>query len=120
MVAGCGATTAGDHEMDIFLESLIAAIVWTLANVIYVDLRRKGIRRGRVIAFFVGWPGTFFSLFAVREGVVPHFEAPPDDDERLLREIRVDRELRGDAAGALGGGTHEQVWGEGPEAPPGV
>ena len=107
--------------MDIFLESLIGAIVWTLANVIYVDLRRKGIRRGRVIAFFVGWPGTFLSLFAVPEGVTPRFDPPTDDDdERLLREIRVDRELRGDVAAERGGVKYEKVGEEEPEAPPRV
>jgi hypothetical protein len=106
--------------MDIFLESLIGVIVWTLANVIYVDLRRKGIRRGRVIAFFVGWPGTFLSLFVVPEGVTPRFNLPNDDDERLLREIRVDRELWGEGAAERGGVTHEWVGEEEPEAPPRV
>lgn len=86
--------------MDIFLRSLIGAIVWTLANVIYVDLRRKGIRGfGRAVAFFAGWPGTLISLFAVREGSVPRLDPPPEDEDRLLREIRVDRELRGDSGG---------------------
>lgn len=80
--------------MDFFLESVIGAIVWTFANVLYVDLRRKGKRQGRVLSFFVGWPGTLISLFAVEEGEVPQIEAPDDDEDRLLREIRADRELR--------------------------
>jgi hypothetical protein len=80
--------------MDYFLERLIVAIVWTFANVLYVDLRRKGKHRGRFISFIVGYPGTLVSLFLVKEGQVPKIEPPDDDDERLLREIRVDRELR--------------------------
>lgn len=106
--------------MDFFLEWLIGAIVWTFANVVYVDLRRKGRRRGRIISFIAGYPGTLISLFVVREGQVPRIE-PPDDDDRLLREIRVDRELRGDGLGweqrrSAAGRTGE----EGPEAPPGI
>jgi len=104
--------------MDIFLTSLIGAIVWTVANVIYLDLRRKGVwGLGRIVAFFAGYPLTLISMFAVREGVVPRIEPPPDDEERLLREIRVDRELREDE---VGGGGHEREWGEKPEAPPPV
>jgi hypothetical protein len=82
--------------MGIFLEWLIPAIVWSFANVLYVDLRRKGERRGRIIAFFAGYPGTLLSLFVVPEGTLPRIEPLPDDEDRLLREIRVDRELRGD------------------------
>jgi len=89
--------------MDIFLRSAIGAIVWTLANVIYFDLRRRDVHGfGRLMAFFAGYPGTMVSLFLVRRGHVPRLDPPPDDEERLLREIRVDRELRA-----------------GPEAPPG-
>lgn len=81
--------------MHIFLEPLLGAIVWTAANVIYVDLRRKAKRKGRFISFIAGYPGTLVSMFVVREGTDPQIEPPPDDEERLLREIRVDRELRG-------------------------
>jgi len=90
--------------MHIFLEPLVGAIVWVAANVIYVDLRKKGRRKGRFISFFAGYPGTLVSMFVVREGTDPQIEAPPDDEERLLREIRVDRELRGEDGrhGALG------------------
>ena len=105
--------------MDIFLGSLIGAIVWTLANVIYVDLRRKGVRKGRLIAFFVGYPGTLISLFGVREGTVPQLTPPPDDEDRLLREIRMDRELREGSAGELVRGTYDEFEREEPEVPPG-
>jgi hypothetical protein len=104
--------------MDIFLGSLIGAIVWTFGNVLYLDLRRKGIRRGRLLAFFVGWPGTLFTAVSVREGTVPQIEPPPDDVDRLLREIRVDRELRGEFDVRRGGA--DERWGNGPEAPPGA
>jgi len=81
--------------MDFFLRWLVGAIVWTFANVLYVDLRRKGTRRGRVLSFIAGYPGTLIAYFTVREGQVPRIEPPDDDEERLLEEIRVDRELRG-------------------------
>lgn len=80
--------------MDFFLETVIGAIVWTFANVLYVDLRRKGAKKGRVLSFLVGYPGTLVSLFVVREGQVPLIEPPEDDEERLLREIRADRSGR--------------------------
>lgn len=62
--------------MDSFLEWLVGAIVWTVANVIYVDLRRKGAQRGRVISFIAGWPGTLISMVAVREGTALPIEPP--------------------------------------------
>ena len=78
-----------------FLESLIGAIVWAVANVVYIDLRRKGKRGfGRFVSFFAGLPATWIWLFTVPEGQAPRIEPPPDDEDRLLREIRVDRELR--------------------------
>jgi hypothetical protein len=96
--------------LHIFLEPLLGAIVWVAANVIYVDLRRKGRRKGRWVAFFAGYPGTLVSMFVVREGTIPQIEPPPDDEDRLLREIRVDRGLRegGERQEALGGGEREE------------
>ena len=46
------------------------------------------------MAFFAGYPGTLLSYFVVREGQIPRIEPASDDDDRLLHEIRVDRELR--------------------------
>ena len=81
--------------MPYFLEGLIGAIVWTVANVVYVDLRRKGERGfGRFVSFFAGMPATWLWLLMIREGELPRVGPPPDDEDRLLREIRVDRELR--------------------------
>ena len=83
-------------EIQDFLQWAVGAIVWTFANVVFIDMRRKGIRGfGRFAAFWVGNPTTWISLFVVKEGRVALVEPPPDDDARLLREIRVDRELRG-------------------------
>jgi hypothetical protein len=79
-----------------FLQWVVGAIVSAIANAVYFDLRRKGIRNfGRFVAFFAGNPWTWITLFAVKEGRVKVVEPPPDDDDRLLREIHVDRELRG-------------------------
>lgn len=96
--------------MHIFLEPLVGAIVWIAANVIYVDLRKKGRRRGRFISFFAGYPGTLVSMFVVREGTDPRIEPPPDDEATLLREIRADRGLRGgnERRGALEGDEREE------------
>lgn len=77
--------------MDFFLETVIGAIVWTFANVLYVDLRRKGARKGRILSFWVGYPGTLISLFVVREGRTPQIEPPEDDEAALMREILADR-----------------------------
>lgn len=85
--------------MDIpFLEVLIGAIVWVVANIVYIDLRRKGIHGfTRFAAFWVGNPTTWISLFAVREGRQPAFQPVEDEDDgALLLEIRRDREARGD------------------------
>lgn len=79
-----------------FLNWLIGTIVWAAATVVYLDKRRKGVRRGRWIAFLAGYPWTLLGMFLVREGSLPQIEPPPDDEDRLLREVRVDRQLRGE------------------------
>jgi len=74
---------------------VIGAIVWTLANVVYLDLKRKGLRGfTRFAAFWVGTPTTWVTFFVVSEGRQPTFHPPPDDDEALLAEIRADRARR--------------------------
>lgn len=78
-----------------FLRSLAGVILWVVANAVYMDQRKKGIRGfGRFLSFWAGLPGTFIILIVIREGV-ERIDPPPDDDERLLREVRIDRELRG-------------------------
>jgi len=87
-------------------QTLIAAVVWIVANVVYLDMKRKGLRGfTRFAAFWAGTPTTWITFFAVREGSQPTFEQPVDDDE-LLRAIRRDRALRGptDTEGEAGVG----------------
>ena len=77
-----------------FLEWVVGAIVWALANVVYVDMRRKGTRGfGRFAAFWVGFPGTFTSMWWVKEGRAS-IQPPRDDEDELLLEVRRDREAR--------------------------
>jgi len=81
--------------MTYFLQAILGALVWLVANVVYVDLKRKGIRGfTRFAAFWAGTPTTWISLFAVREGSQPSIDPPPDDEgEALLAEIRRERAL---------------------------
>ena len=80
-----------------FLQTVLAAIVWLVANVVYFDLKRKGIHGfTRFAAFWVGTPTTWITLFAVPSGERPTFRPPEDEGQELLAEIRRDRRLRGD------------------------
>lgn len=77
-----------------FLQWLVGAIVWVVANVVYLDMKRKGIHGfTRFAAFWLGNPTTWVTLWAVKEGQQPMFETQLDDDE-LLANIRADRALR--------------------------
>ncbi len=77
-----------------FCQTLIAAIVWMVANVVYLDMKRKGLRGfTRLAAFWAGTPTTWITFFAVREGTQPTFESHGGDDE-LLEAVRRDRALR--------------------------
>lgn len=78
-----------------FVNAILGALVWLVANVVYVDLRRKGIHSfTRFAAFWVGTPTTWISLFAVRVRPPETFSVEDDGGERLLAEIRRDRTLR--------------------------
>ena len=78
-----------------FLDWAIGAIVWALANVVYIGMRRKGIRGfGRFAAFWVGFPGTFTAMWLVDEGRPSGIDPPEADDDDLLLEVRRDRETR--------------------------
>lgn len=80
--------------MDSFVQTLIAAVVWIVANAVYLDMKRKGIHGfTRFAAFWAGTPTTWITFFAVKEGVQPTFE-PEMDDADLLAQIRRDRALR--------------------------
>jgi hypothetical protein len=94
--------------MDLpFLQAALGAIVWVVANVVYVDLKRKGLHGfTRFAAFWAGTPTTWITFFAVPEGKQPTFHAPLDDDEaELLAEIRRDRSLREPSDDIEGGGA---------------
>lgn len=77
-----------------YLQTLITAVVWIVANVVYLDMKRKGARGfTRFAAFWAGTPTTWITFFAVRDGTQPTFEAVEDDHE-LLELVRRDRALR--------------------------
>ncbi|MGE0160788.1 MAG: hypothetical protein AB7T31_15400 [Gemmatimonadales bacterium] len=88
-----------------FLDWAVGAIVWALANVVYVDMRRKRVGGfGRFAAFWVGFPATWLSLLVVKEGPATAIEVPDDDEEALLREVRLDRRDRGLREGGAASG----------------
>jgi len=93
--------------MDQLLQWLVGAVVWLVANVVYLDMKRQG-EHGllRWVAFWMGTPTTWATLLLVREGSQPKVRGAPDDDAHLLEEIRRDRMLR-DGGGLLptDGGT---------------
>ncbi len=65
-----------------------------LANILYIDLKRKG-KPGwsRIVLFWMGIPMTWLWLFLVREGSAVELEEIPDDADAILAEIRRDRRL---------------------------
>lgn len=77
------------------VRSITGALVWLVANVVYLDKRRRG-RRGiaRFFAFWLGLPVSFVTLVVLREGEEELVRPPEDDEEALLREVRQDRALR--------------------------
>jgi hypothetical protein len=80
-------------------QTMAAALGWVVANVVYLDMKRKGARGfTRFAAFWAGTPTTWITLFAVREGKQPTFERGADEED-LLREIRRDRALRSGSEG---------------------
>jgi hypothetical protein len=94
------------------IEEVVTAAVWAVSNVVYFDLRRKGVRGfSRLLAFWMGNPWTWLSFFVVKEGSQPTFEPPPDDEALLLQEVRRDRLLRekSERPLSLDGSDHEAV-----------
>jgi len=73
---GCRGNISEDSRLMIhFLQGLIAAVVWLIANVVYVDMKRKGLRGfTRFAAFWAGTPTTWITFFAMPEGKHPKFE----------------------------------------------
>lgn len=81
--------------MDGLVKELVGLVVWLVANGVYLASVRKG-EKGfrRLLAFWMGIPGTLVTLMAVREGSQPVLEPPPDDEDALLAEVRRARRLR--------------------------
>lgn len=76
-----------------FLQTLITVVVWIVANVVYLDMKRKGLHGfTRFAAFWAGTPTTWITFFAVRDGTQPTFESV--DYDGLLAQIREDKALR--------------------------
>ena len=75
-------------------KGIFGTIVWFLANILYIDLRRKG-KSGwsRIILFWMGIPLTWLWLFLIRDGSAPEIEEAPDDADAILAEIRRDRQV---------------------------
>ena len=81
------------------LEAIVTAVVMAVSNMVYLDLKRKGIHGfTRFLAFWMGNPWSWITFFVVPEGTQQVFQAPPDDDALLLQEVRRDRLLRERAA----------------------
>ncbi len=83
------------HSLSSLVRSITGGLVWVVANVVYLDKRRRG-RKGlaRFFAFWVGLPVTFITLIVMREGEEDLVRPPDDDEEALLHEVRQDRALR--------------------------
>jgi hypothetical protein len=82
-------------------EAWLGSVVWILANVVYVSHVREG-ERGfkRFAAFWLGFPITLLSAFAVSESRQRRKHSDGDaldaeEEAELLREIHRDRLLRG-------------------------
>ena len=77
------------------METIVGAILWVLANAVYVDMRRSG-ERGfkRLCAFWIGWPGTFVGMLSVDEESRPRVRMDDRGLKSLVEEIRRDRDDR--------------------------
>lgn len=80
--------------IGLFLKAVVGAIVWAVANVVYYDMKRKGVHGfTRFAAFWAGTPTTWITFFVAPEGRVHHFNTQ-DDDAGLLAEVKRDRARR--------------------------
>ena len=79
------------------LEGILGSLVWIVANVAYGSYVRDG-ERGfkRVLAFYLGFPGTLCSAFAIPRSkrIAEHQHDELEDEQALLMEIRRDRARR--------------------------
>lgn len=74
------------------MESIAALCLWILANAVYVDMRRQGAKGfKRLVAFWIGWPGTLVGMFSVDEASQPPIRSDDRDLRLLVEEVRRDR-----------------------------
>ncbi len=85
------------------MEEFITGVIWILANLLYIDLKRKG-KPGwsRIILFWMGLPLTWLWLFLVKDGSAPELEEMPDDADAILAEIKRERQLKPGSPGEDG------------------
>lgn len=95
----------------LMFEAIVGGIVSILANVIYIDRKRKGLPGfGRICAFWMGTPLTWLWFFVIPEGKRPVIAPPKDDMDELLAEIRREKALR------ASGGEEDRALPEGGES----
>lgn len=81
---------------------LAGAVVWLMANIMYVQYRRDDLRGfKRFAAFWLGFPITIFTAFGVtgptperREQLAREARGDVEAQDELLDEIRRDRASR--------------------------
>ena len=85
----------GLPEAGALVNSVVAGVIWVVANIVYFTRKSHG-RRGfaRLLAFWFGLPLTWATFFLMPEGRVDWIRPPPDDEEALFAEVRRDRALR--------------------------
>ena len=106
LAAGCDVSDSLNLPgAGLILEATVTAVVWAVSNLVYLDLRRKGIRGfSRFLCVLDGHANDVGVLFSwCRMGSRPTFEPPPDNEALLLQEVRRDRLLRERA------GRHESI-----------
>lgn len=83
------------------METIFGLIVWVLANLVYVEMRRRGEGGAkRLVAFWLGLPGTFVGMLVVDRRALPPIREDDEDMQGLVEEIR--RERRQDLASRPG------------------
>jgi hypothetical protein len=95
------------------VEGIFGSVLWLLANLLYIDLKRKG-KPGfsRIVLFWMGLPLTWLWFFLLSEGSAPPLEKPRDDAAELLAEIRREKGLEaGPREGGDAGSTRHPAGG---------
>lgn len=74
------------------METIFGLVVWVLANLVYVEMRRRG-EGGfkRLVAFWLGLPGTFVGMLVVDRRALPPIREDDEGMHGLVEEIRRER-----------------------------